>query len=294
MYGQEEFLKYVAALPRVQLEFNPYNSNSKIAKIYRHLVKHSGKNFPVLPAQTYNGGQAHQGGIIIIDISKLSEPKEVLAFWLAHEWGHQDLGHTANIWQPSPVQKWKYRVLPTAKEDEADEYAAEFLAKYGYSIDRVVWMISRLPSDPNAHAYSDGPIRAKKVKATYLRAKGHGGVQDEADDDVTFPPPRLKCRFCGNTGYVTVQVTCQGCRGRGRLICANCAGSGRIYCRNCRGGVVVMMTPFGPRQQMCPCCFGRPVQPCVGCRGTGQLICAHCGGRGGGTQRQRCQSCQSY
>lgn len=167
LYNQSEFVKYLNALPSVNMEFNPYNTSSRVGRIYRELVSFSGKEFALFPAQTGTIGQAHNGGIIIIDISKLSEPDEILAFWLAHEWGHQDLGHATNIYKPYQSNSWQIRELPTEKEDSADRYAAKFLRHEGYSIDRVLAHLESLPTSPYDHSHSPGWQRARIVSNAY-------------------------------------------------------------------------------------------------------------------------------
>ena len=176
IHQRKEFVKYLNGLPLISSELDPFNSQSRVGKIYRKLVKYSGKHFPLYTAQTNQIGQAHHGGIIIIDISKLNEPEEILAFWLAHEWGHQDLGHQSNIYQPVQKTKWEYNILPTKKEDEADAYAAKFLAEMDYDIDSVVYQLSKLPTNPFNHSHSDGPLRALHVKKVYESASSDGSL----------------------------------------------------------------------------------------------------------------------
>jgi hypothetical protein len=61
----------------------------KTFEIYQQLVSYSGMNYPIVFGQTFNWGQAHNGGLIIIDYSSINKNKNILAFVFAHEWGHQ-------------------------------------------------------------------------------------------------------------------------------------------------------------------------------------------------------------
>ena len=154
---------------------NPGAVQAMVARIHRQLRRHSGKSFPVYPYQTNQIGRALPGGAILIDLSTLGKPPEVVAFWLAHEWAHQDLGHTPNIFShPSQSYRaWQRQALyPTANEDDADVYAGRFLAEYGYDIARVLRSLCRLPSSPYDQTHSTGPQRALNVARAY---RSNGG-----------------------------------------------------------------------------------------------------------------------
>lgn len=170
LYQQEEFARFVHALPLVQMEFNPNNPGSRLATIYRQLAAWSGKRPALFPAQTGNIGQAHHGGVILIDVSKLTEVDSVLAFWLAHEWGHVALGHTDNLVHSGSI--WELRALPSAREDAADRYAARFLADHGYDITPAVQNLHKLPDSPRNHSHSPSAVRARNVEQAYREATG--------------------------------------------------------------------------------------------------------------------------
>ena len=171
-YQYDEWQKYLEALPSVSSEFNPSNPNSRVGRVYRQLVQDTGKQFRVFPAQTGNIGQAHAGGLILIDISKLSEPTPVLAFWLAHEWAHLELGHQPNIYRPQGTTQWQ--VVPTQREDQADIWAARFLARQGYPVEQVVQHLRQLPHSPYDHSHSEGWVRAQNVQNAYSQVGGMG------------------------------------------------------------------------------------------------------------------------
>ena len=63
----------------------------------------------------------------------------------AHEWGHQALGHQANIYNPYG-STWKIRTSATQTEDEADVYAGKFLATYNYNVKNNIHYILMLRS----------------------------------------------------------------------------------------------------------------------------------------------------
>jgi hypothetical protein len=156
----------------------------KACKIYNQLKSYSGMEYPIIFNQTFNWGQAHNGGLIILDYSTIHKNKNVLAFVFAHEWGHQALGHQSNIYNPYG-SSWKIRTSQTQTEDEADVYSGKFLAKYNYDINVVYNYLYNLPVNENDHTHSSGKQRAKLVLSGYKSVK---------NDDAT---PKYK--------YVTTQ-----------------------------------------------------------------------------------------
>ena len=141
----------------------------KAYKIYKQLVSYSGMDYPIIFSQTFNWGQAHRGGLIIIDYSTINKSKSILAFVFAHEWGHQALGHQANVYNPFG-STWKYRSSPTQDEDEADYYSGKFLAAYGYNLEVVYDYLSSLPNF-GGHTHSTGEERAETVRRGYRSYK---------------------------------------------------------------------------------------------------------------------------
>lgn len=142
----------------------------KTYAIYKELVAYSGMDYPIVFGQTFNWGQAHNGGLIIIDYSTINKNKHILAFVFAHEWGHQALGHQANIYNPQG-SAWKYRSSSTQSEDEADVYSGKFLATYGYDLSTVYTYLYSLPATDD-HTHSTGKVRAELVKKGYNSVNG--------------------------------------------------------------------------------------------------------------------------
>jgi hypothetical protein len=161
---QQEVIDYYKGLTTLMLDMDPYNS--RYMDVVKKLESYSDKVFRVVPLQTFNGGQAHAGGLILIDISALAKSETVLAYLLAHEWGHEALGHQPNLYNPTG-SSWKLRASPTEIEDEADEYAGEFLAHFNYDIEPVVRYLERLPENPADVEHSTGSQRARRVQRAY-------------------------------------------------------------------------------------------------------------------------------
>ena len=142
----------------------------KTYRVYKQLKRYSGMDYPIIFSQTFNWGQAHNGGLIILDYSTINKNKHVLAFVFAHEWGHQALGHQANVYNPYG-STWKIRTSATQTEDEADVYAGKFLATYNYDINVVYNYLYNLPKNENDHTHSSGKKRAALVLKGYRSVK---------------------------------------------------------------------------------------------------------------------------
>ncbi len=143
----------------------------KTKYIYNQLREYSGMEFPVIFNQTFRWGVAHHGGLIILDYSTINKNEDILAFVFAHEWGHQALGHQANLYNPYG-STWKIRTSSTETEDEADFYAGKFLASYNYDVDVVYNYLSGLPED-DSHTHSSGRVRANTVLKGYRSVSGY-------------------------------------------------------------------------------------------------------------------------
>jgi len=128
--------------------------NARVQRVVRALEAWSGRTFPVLAAQTFCWGQAHAGGVILLDVSSAAQSSAVLAFRLAHEWGHQALGHHA---------AQRARFSHTELEDEADVYAGRFLFAGGYDVEAVKRALGRLPAVAG-DVHSGGVQRAALVQ----------------------------------------------------------------------------------------------------------------------------------
>lgn len=167
-FDQKETLAYFEGMH--ELQTTGWGSlNSRVTKVTTQLVKYSGQVFKVVPGQTFQWGQAHAGGWIILDISSVSSPEPILAFRLAHEWGHEALGHQPNWYHPAGKQ-WTFRPSNTTAEDEADAYAGRFLARFGYPLDPVISELKSLPKTSHGDSHSDGVVRAKIVSDAYKTA----------------------------------------------------------------------------------------------------------------------------
>lgn len=152
-----DYFKGVYELPK---------NNAKAISVYQQLVNYSGMQFYIRYAQTFTWGQAHNGGIILLDYSAMAKPKAILAFIMAHEWGHEALGHAANLYNPYG-NVWKFAKGQTEDEDAADVYAGRFLASLGYDVTVVTNFLRNLPPTSPWDSHSSGNERADHVMEGY-------------------------------------------------------------------------------------------------------------------------------
>lgn len=146
--------------------------------IYNQLKSYSGMQYPIVFLQTFNWGQAHNGGLIFIDYSALNKNAAILAFVMAHEWGHEALGHQANIYRPNGGG-WEYSTSKE-KEDAADRYAGRFLKQLGYSMYIVTSYLESIP-DMGDDTHSTGPERAETIRRAYGYNNGRSSVSPSPD-----------------------------------------------------------------------------------------------------------------
>lgn len=176
-WQQEEVARYFSGMAAIQLRGWGELTQTVNPLIFQ-LVQYSGMVFRVVPAQTFNVGQAHVGGWILLDISTATRPRDELAFWLAHEWGHEALGHQPNFYHPAG-NPWRSRMTSTADEDAADRWAGGFVCAAGYDIVAVTEALRRLPRVHADQAHSNGEERASHALAGYAAAgcaaPGDGG-----------------------------------------------------------------------------------------------------------------------
>lgn len=157
---------------------------SRVQQLWVRLVQYSHQMYAVLPAQQFTMGQALPNGTILLDLSAAGDPHpEVTAFWLAHEWGHQVLGHTQLL-----VSRWGPWIVAqggTAFEDDADRWSARFLKAEGMDVAPVLERLCSLPSGPPGDTHSTGAQRAAIV------AQAYGGVESPcgAPHSGDTPPP---------------------------------------------------------------------------------------------------------
>lgn len=169
---------------------------ARAEQVITQLRRYSNKSFVVYPVRDLAMLSAHAGGFILLDISSMANDESLLAFRLAHEWGHLVLGHQPNISTPygNPLRP---RFGPTTDEDAADIYAARFLAEYGYDIEPAMLDLRSMvvpPGDP----HSNGPVRARVVQIAYEKARCRkapksGEVESEKIQPGDAAPKVLTC-----------------------------------------------------------------------------------------------------
>jgi len=189
-WQQEEVTRYFGAATAIQMG-GWGQLAQRVNEIIAQLMVHSQMVFRVVPAQTFNVGQAHVGGWILLDLSTATRPRDELAFWLAHEWGHEALGHQPNYYHPAG-NPWRGRMTPTADEDAADRWAGAFICAAGYDIARVTASLRRLPRVHADMAHSNGDERAQYARAGYS-AQGCTLPDEDASDVVTPEIPTPQC-----------------------------------------------------------------------------------------------------
>jgi len=122
--------------------------------------------YPVLPSQQYTAGMSLPNGVVLLDLSIAADDnEEVTAFFLAHEWGHQVLGHP--YISLTPYGRFLMAIGGTAAEDAADRYGAKFLKAKDYEIDPVLQFLCSIPAGPPGDTHSSGQVRARRVAAAY-------------------------------------------------------------------------------------------------------------------------------
>lgn len=102
----------------------------KLSQVLQQLHTFSGRHFHVFiqNRQDCQPGMAYPESHIIIDSKLLRQPIEVIAFVLAHEWGHQILNH------PRMPPYTRSSQETSQREDDADRYAVSFHRYFGYSL----------------------------------------------------------------------------------------------------------------------------------------------------------------
>jgi hypothetical protein len=179
LYFQNQIQNYWRAL-------NDPTTNARVQQIWLDLVSYSGTMRPVIPAQQFNAGQSLPNGIVLLDLSIAGDPDEnVTAFWLAHEYGHQVLGHPQL--GATPWGQYIAMRAGTTNEDAADRWAARFMRAKGYDVEPALDFLCTVPSAPG-DSHSTGPRRAANV----ARAFGGGATAscDEPDPDFDRADPR--------------------------------------------------------------------------------------------------------
>jgi hypothetical protein len=128
------------------VEINIREYEKRLMPIVHQLRKFSGKSFPVVFERNYQRGLAKSGGLISIDFATLKKPESEMALTLAHEWGHQSMGHLANEYCAHALG------LPRLEaERQADYYGGIFLGAYGYDIEEVLKIKLSMPEIDPTH-----------------------------------------------------------------------------------------------------------------------------------------------
>ena len=83
--------------------------------------------------------------MIIINSELIPNDENIIAHILAHEWGHHVLQHIEHC--PPPPEKMPNSETRQLKENEADAYAADFVAKYKYDKDAIINFFREHPHD---------------------------------------------------------------------------------------------------------------------------------------------------
>ncbi len=135
--------------------YKPAKEDSTLTDIYNQLVSYSGMQYYIYITNNFKWGHAHNRGIILIDSTILSKPKEVLSYVIAHEWGHVILGHQANLFNTSD-NNWDFSISSIDIEAEADRYAGKFLAVKDYNISVVIEFLMYLPASAKWHTHTSG------------------------------------------------------------------------------------------------------------------------------------------
>jgi hypothetical protein len=164
-YNKKEADLYFSGLSAIKN--SGWNSlDYRVSKVANQLVEYSSQHFNIVPGQTNEWGQAHVGGWIIFDISSAASPEPIMAFRLAHEWGHEALGHQPNLYHPMGGP-WQFQPSSTTAEDEADAYAGRFLARFRYPLSPVLSELQNLLKSSDKDSHSDGVVRAGIVSRAY-------------------------------------------------------------------------------------------------------------------------------
>jgi hypothetical protein len=178
----------------------------RVRGIWMQLAGYSGRMHPVVPSQQFNAGQALPNGVVLLDLSIAGNAyPEVTAFWLAHEYGHQVLGHPQL--HVTPIGRYLAAMSGTRQEDDADRWAGRFLRSRGWRIAPVLDFLCSLPSGGAYDTHSTGPTRAQNVAAAFGGVSSPCGGDDEPRSTRTVPIyVRIWQRSTGYSGMFDVSV----------------------------------------------------------------------------------------
>ena len=167
------------------------NYKSRINLIVGELAKVSGTKYPVIIRDNIGWAEAKGNGMIVIDLTiARTQPKEIVAFLIAHEWGHLVYGSAGPKVPTTKVNKntlhggQGVRVNPQAiesamvsrrEEREADRYAVKFMVHIWYDVEPFVKFLVEAPDDQRLHyglhTHDTREVRAKFIREEYQAQK---------------------------------------------------------------------------------------------------------------------------
>lgn len=167
--------------------------------IISQLESYTRKSFEVLPANNGVRAEAKEPGIIELDYATLNKSEEELAFTLAHEWGHHDLGHLRNAHVTE-----RMKIKRNEAEHSADFYAGIFMGYHNYDLKKLLEAKLRLPDGHTCHG--------SRVERAEIIARGFvlGKEMSQGNIGLGFVPGyeaymrktgRSPWRVEGNTAY---------------------------------------------------------------------------------------------
>jgi len=152
-----------------------------VEKLHEQLKSYSGKNFHIIPYKVEGGGVAIPDGYIMIDLPSVAVAEEVLVGVIAHEWGHQVLGHPKHlpVHPDKPVDSFSLQIS-RQNEREADAYAAKFMAKHGYNVKAFVDYLKRAPQS-NAHFFNKSTHDSVLARAAHIEKIYNEALKQKPD-----------------------------------------------------------------------------------------------------------------
>ena len=169
-------------------------SIATVRSITNDLTNFSGKSFPVFVRECKGWAEAREDGTIVIDLKIAREQKEIVAFLLAHEWGHLVLGHVekntehrkqdvkrgnkqhnATDYQTNLINPKELGVAMFSREHEweADRYTVKFMAHKGYAVELFVKFLLAAADDQRLHyglhTHDTKEVRAKCIRSEYKK-----------------------------------------------------------------------------------------------------------------------------
>jgi hypothetical protein len=145
------------------------SSSNDLRKIEQQLSRFSHKDVAVVVTapRSFDWGQSHLGEAIVFDPREEGD-QNLIAYRLAHEWGHEVLAHEPTMYSPDG-QTYRFRRSTAQEERGADLFAGDFMAQHGYSIDAACRQLSSYDSIP-WDSRSSGKVRCDSLREGYQRA----------------------------------------------------------------------------------------------------------------------------